>query len=200
MEALTPRQEQVLDFIRESVRLNGYPPTVREICVALDLSAPSTVQVHLANLERLGLIKRDPTKPRALELVRELRPPRPLPLVGRVAAGQPILAEDNVEEYVDVPAFLRRDDGDFVLRVRGDSMIGAGINDGDYIVVHPQQEVTRSEIAVVRIDGEEATAKHFSRDGRTIRLESENENYEPIVVNADRVDLVGKVVGVLRQL
>jgi len=200
VEGLTRRQEQVLEFIRESVRVNGYPPTVREICVGLDLSAPSTVHVHLANLERLGFIRRDPSKPRALELVQELRHPRPLPLVGQVAAGQPILAEDNVEEYVDVPSFLRRDDGDFVLRVRGDSMIGAGINDGDYLVVHPQREVGRREIAVVRIDGEEATAKHFIRDGQTVLLEPENENYETIIVNADRVELVGKVVGVLRQL
>jgi repressor LexA len=200
VESLTRRQEQVLEFIRESVRVNGYPPTVREICIGLDLSSPSTVHVHLANLERLGLLRRDPSKPRALELAQDLRPPRPLPLVGRVAAGQPILAEDNVEEYVDVPSFLRRDDGDFVLRVSGDSMIGAGINDGDYLVVHPQQEVARHEIAVVRVDGDEATAKHFARDGLTVRLEAENENYEPIVVDAGRVELVGKVVGVLRQL
>ncbi len=200
MEGLTRRQEQVLEFIRESVRVNGYPPTVREICVGLDLSSPSTVHAHLANLERLGYLKRDPSKPRALDLVQSLRPPRPLPLIGRVAAGQPIVAEDNIEDYVDVPAFLRRDDGDFVVRVRGDSMVGAGINDGDYLVVHPQQEVTRAEIAVVRIDGEEATAKHFTQDGPTVRLESENENYEPIVVDAGRVELVGKVVGVLRQL
>jgi repressor LexA len=200
VEGLTRRQEQVLEFIRESVRLNGYPPTVREICVGLDLSSPSTVHVHLANLERLGFLRRDPTKPRALDLTQELRPPRPLPLVGRVAAGQPILAEDNVEDYVDVPAFLRRDDGDFVLRVRGDSMIGAGIHSGDYIVVHPQQQVANGEISVVRVDGEEATTKRFYQDGRTVRLESENELYEPIIVNAGQVDLVGKVVGVLRQL
>jgi repressor LexA len=200
VEGLTRRQEQVLEFIRESVRLNGYPPTVREICVGLDLSAPATVHVHLANLEQLGYIRRDPSKPRALEVVQDLRPPRPLPLVGRVAAGQPITAEENIEDYVDVPAFLRRDDGDFVLRVRGESMLGAGINDGDYLVVHPQQEVSRHEIAVVRVDGDEATAKHFVRDGHIVRLEPENENYEPIIVNADRVELVGKVVGVLRQL
>jgi len=200
VEGLTPRQEQVLEFIRESVRVNGYPPTVREICVALELSAPSTVHVHLANLERLGLIKRDPTKPRALELVQELRPPRPLPLVGRVAAGQPILAEENVEDYVDVPAFLRRDDGDFVLRVRGDSMIDAGIRNGDYIVVHPQLQVANGEIVVARVDDDEATTKRFYQEGRTVRLVPENKDYEPIVVNADQVDLVGKVVGVLRQL
>jgi len=203
VEGLTPRQEQVLEFIRESVRVNGYPPTVREICAGLDLSSPSTVHAHLANLERLGLIKRDPTKPRALDVVQDLRPPRPLPLVGRVAAGAPILAEDNVEELVDVPGFLRRDDGDFVLRVRGDSMIGAGIFDADLIVVHPQPEARDGEIVVVRVAGlgdDEATAKRFYRDGAFVRLVAENDNYEPIIVSADQVELVGRVVGVLRQL
>jgi repressor LexA len=200
VEGLTPRQEQVLEFIRESVRVNGYPPTVREICAALELSSPSTVHAHLANLERLGLIKRDPTKPRALDVVRDLRPPRPLPLVGRVAAGSPILAEDNIEDLVDVPAFLRRDDGDFVLRVRGDSMIGAGIFDADLIVVHPQEQAQNGEIVVARVAEEEATTKRFYQEGSQIRLVAENENYEPIIVNADEVQLVGRVVGVLRQL
>jgi repressor LexA len=199
VEGLTPRQEQVLGFIRESVRANGYPPTVREICTALHLSSPSTVHAHLANLERLGLIKRDPTKPRALDVVRDLRPRRPLPLVGRVAAGQPILAEENIEEYVDVPAFLRRDDADFVLRVRGDSMVGAGIFNDDFIVVHQQHEVQNGEI-VVALVGDEATTKRFYSEGRTVRLQPENENHEPIIVNADEVELVGRVVGVLRQL
>ena len=199
MEGLTPRQEQVLEFIRESVRADGYPPTVREICTALDLSSPSTVHAHLANLERLGLIRRDPTKPRALDVVGDQRP-RPLPLVGRVAAGAPILAEENVEELVDVPGFLRRDDGDFVLRVRGDSMIGVGIFDADLIVVHPQDESANGEIVVVRVGDDEATTKRLYRDGRTVRLVSENDNYEPIIVNADDVELVGRVVGVLRQL
>ena len=199
MEGLTPRQEQVLEFIRESVRANGYPPTVREICTALHLSSPSTVHAHLANLERLGLIKRDPTKPRALDVVQDLRPRRPLPLVGRVAAGQPILAEENIEEYVDVPAFLRRDDDDFVLRVRGDSMVDAGIFNDDFIVVHQQDEVQNGEI-VVALVGEEATTKRFYREGRTVRLQPESENHEPIIVNADEVELVGRVVGVLRQL
>ncbi len=199
MEGLTPRQEQVLEFIRESVRANGYPPTVREICAALDLSAPSTVHAHLANLERLGLIKRDPTKPRALDLPRDLRPSRPLPLVGRVAAGLPILAEENIEELVEVPGFLRRDDDDFVLRVEGDSMADAGIFNGDFIVVHSQDQADNGEI-VVALVGDEATTKRFYREGRKVRLEPENELYEPIVVNADEVQLVGKVVGVLRRL
>lgn len=203
MEGLTSRQEEVLEFIRESVRVDGYPPTVREICRALDLSSPSTVHAHLDNLERLGRIRRDPSKPRALEVVGDERPPRPLPLVGRVAAGAPILAEDNVEEFIDVPGFLRREDGDFVLRVRGDSMVGAGILDRDLIVVHPQREVRDGEIVVARVSGigeDEATAKRFRRDGAVIRLEAENDNYEPIVVNADQVEVVGRVVGVLRQL
>jgi repressor LexA len=199
VEGLTPRQEQVLGFIRESVRVNGYPPTVREICAALDLSSPSTVHAHLANLERLGLIKRDPTKPRALDVARELRPPRPLPLVGRVAAGAPILAEENIEDLVDVPGFLRRDDDDFVLRVQGDSMTGAGIFNGDFIVVHPQEQAGNGEI-VVALVGDEATTKRLYREGRTVRLQPENDLYEPIIVAADEVQLVGKVVGVLRQL
>jgi len=199
VEGLTPRQQQVLEFIRESVRANGYPPTVREICAALDLSSPSTVHAHLANLERLGLIKRDPTKPRALDVVQDLRPRRPLPLVGRVAAGQPILAEENIEEYVDVPAFLRRDDDDFVLRVHGESMAGAGIFDGDFIVVHSQDEAQNGEI-VVALVGDEATTKRFYSEGRTVRLQPENDDFEPIIVNADEMDLVGRVVGVLRQL
>lgn len=202
MEGLTPRQEQVLEFIRESVRANGYPPTVREICAALDLSSPSTVHAHLANLERLGFIKRDPTKPRALDVVGESRP-RPLPLVGRVAAGAPIIAEDNIEELVDVPVFLRRDDDDFVLRVRGDSMIDAGIFSDDLIVVHPVTQPRDGEIIVARVSGigdDEATAKRIYRDGDTVKLVAANENYEPIVVNADQVEVVGRVVGVLRQL
>jgi len=199
VEGLTPRQQQVLEFIRESVRANGYPPTVREICAALNLSSPSTVHAHLANLERLGLIKRDPTKPRALDVVQDLRPRRPLPLVGRVAAGQPILAEENIEELIDVPAFLRRDDDDFVLRVQGDSMADAGIFNGDFIVVHSQDEAQNGEI-VVALVGDEATTKRFYNEGRTVRLQPENELYEPIIVNADEVELIGRVVGVLRQL
>ena len=199
MEGLTPRQEQVLEFIRESMRVDGYPPTVREICAGLHLSSPSTVHAHLANLERRGLIKRDPTKPRALDVVHDLRPQRPLPLVGQVAAGVPLLAEENVEELVDVPGYLRRDDDDFVLRIKGDSMVDAGILDGDLVVVHPQRHAENGEIVVALLQ-DEATTKRFFREGRTVRLQPENENYEPIIVNADDVELIGRVVGVLRQL
>ncbi len=199
MEGLTQRQEQVLEFIRESVRAQGYPPTVREICAKLDLSSPSTVHAHLANLERLGYLKRDPSKPRALDVVRELRPPRPLPLVGRVAAGAPILAEENIEELVEVPGFLRRDDDDFVLRVSGDSMADAGIFSGDFIVVHAQDDAANGDI-VVALVGDEATTKRFYREGGHIRLQPENDLYEPLVLEPGDVQLVGKVVGVLRQL
>jgi repressor LexA len=199
VEGLTARQEQVLEFIRASIRTNGYPPTVREICTGLHLSSPSTVHAHLANLERLGFIKRDPSKPRALDVVRDLRPAPPLPLVGQVAAGVPILAEENIEELIDVPGFLRRDDADFVLRVEGDSMADAGILSGDFIIVHSQEQAENGAI-VVALVGDEATTKRFYRQGATVRLQPENELYEPIVVNADEVQLVGTVVGVLRRL
>ena len=204
MEGLTPRQEQVLEFIRASVRANGYPPTVREICAALDLSSPSTVHAHLANLERLGLIKRDPTKPRALDVVGDVRPPRPLPLVGQRRRRRADHAPRRTSRSSSTcPGFLRRDDDDFVLRVRGDSMTGAGIFDADLIVVHPQPDARNGEIVVARVAGiadAEATTKRFFREGATVRLVAENENYEPIIVNADQVELVGRVVGVLRQL
>jgi repressor LexA len=196
---LTHRQQQVLDFIREATRRDGYPPTVREICTELDLSSPSTVHAHLANLERLGYLHRDPSKPRALELADGLRPPRPLPLVGRVAAGMPMLAEQNVEEYLDVPSVLRRGDDDFVLRVAGDSMAEAGILDGDFIVVHQQSAAENGEIVVALVE-DEATTKRFFKEGDRVRLQPENELYEPIVLAANDVTVVGKVVGVLRRL
>jgi repressor LexA len=199
VSALTARQQQVLEFIRQSVRTTGYPPTVREICAKLRLSAPSTVHAHLANLERLGYIRRDPSKPRALELVGERRLPQPLPLLGRVAAGMPILAEQNVEEYVDVPSLLRRGDDDFLLRVQGDSMTDAGILDGDFVVVHQQREAENGTIVVALVD-DEATTKRFFREGDRVRLQPENQSYPPIIVERGEVQIVGAVVGVLRKL
>ena len=197
MTGLTERQQQVLEYIREFGDRMGYPPTVREIGLGLRLSSPSTVHGHLANLERLGLIRRDPSKPRALEVVNAPRPVRPLPLVGRVAAGVPILAEQNIDEYVEVPSFLRLGDGDFVLRVEGDSMVGAGILDDDYIVVHSQATAENGAIVVALVD-DEATTKRFYRERGRIRLQPENDLYEPIFLKD--VQLVGKVVGVLRRL
>ena len=207
---LTRRQQEIWKFLTDYVDGHGYPPTVREIGEAVGLASPSTVHAHLANLERAGLIKRDPTKPRALELRREPRPApaRPadvhrLPLVGEVAAGGPLLAEDNVEEYVAVPEPLSGGGGEeFLLRVKGDSMVNAAILEGDLVVVRRQQTAEDGDI-VVALAGDdelldEATVKRFFRDGRRVRLQPENDALEPIY--ADHVQIVGKVTGVFRTL
>ena len=203
---LTERQRQILDFVTKYVDAHGYPPTVREIGEAVGLASPSTVHAHLANLERAGLIKRDPTKPRALELRREPKAVaadvHKLPLVGEVAAGGPLLAEDNVEGYLAVPEPLSRGGEEFLLRVKGDSMINAGILDGDIAVVERAQDAKNGDI-VVALAGDdettqEATLKRlFKEDGR-VRLQPENDALEPIY--AQHVELVGKVIGVFRQL
>ena len=203
---LTDRQQEIWDFLVEYVDLHGYPPTVREIGEAVGLASPSTVHAHLANLERAGLLRRDPTKPRALELTgRERAQSAPaaelekLPLVGQIAAGAPLLAEENVEDYVAVPETLR---GDFLLRVRGDSMIDAGILDGDIVVVRRQQDARNGDI-VVALAGDdetadEATVKTFYREQGRVRLQPENDALEPIY--ARHVQILGKVTGVFRSL
>jgi repressor LexA len=203
---LTERQRQILDFLTKYVDAHGYPPTVREIGEAVGLASPSTVHAHLANLERAGLLKRDPTKPRALELRREPKAVaadvHKLPLVGEVAAGGPLLAEDNVEGYLAVPEPLSRGGEEFLLRVKGDSMINAGILDGDIAVVERAQDAKSGDI-VVALAGDdettqEATLKRlFKEDGR-VRLQPENDALEPIY--AQHVELIGKVIGVFRQL
>ena len=209
---LTARQQEILQFLVQYVDDHGYPPTVREIGDAVGLASPSTVHAHLANLERVGLLRRDPTKPRALELVGRPRPaaqPAPsesdtslLPLVGRIAAGGPLLAEEAVEDRVAVPRLVGRD-ADFLLRVTGDSMIDAGILDGDLVVVRRQDDARDGEIVVALVgddeSADEATVKTFrrDRDGR-VRLQPENSALEPIY--ADHVQILGKVVGVLRSL
>jgi repressor LexA len=207
---LTERQRQILDFLTKYVDAHGYPPTVREIGEAVGLASPSTVHAHLANLERAGLLKRDPTKPRAIELRREPKAaPAPLadvhklPLVGEVAAGGPLLAEDNVEEYLGVPEPLSRGGEEFLLRVKGDSMINAGILDGDIAVVQKVQDARDGDIVIALVGedetAEEATMKRLFRekDGR-VRLQPENDALEPIY--AQHVQLIGKVIGVFRQL
>jgi repressor LexA len=204
---LTDRQRQIFDFLMKYVDEHGYPPTVREIGEAVGLASPSTVHAHLANLERAGLLKRDPTKPRAIELRREPKPlPTPdvhrLPLVGEVAAGGPLLAEDNIEEYLAVPEPLSRGGEEFLLRVKGDSMVNAGILDGDIVVVHRQQDANDGDI-VVALAGDddsatEATVKRLFRDNGRVRLQPENDALEPIY--AEHVELLGKVIGVFRQL
>ena len=207
---LTGRQQEIWDFIVAYVDRTGYPPTVREIGEAVGLASPSTVHAHLANLERAGLLRRDPTKPRALELIgrdkgaakgaetaaAEL--PK-LPLLGQIAAGGPLLADQNVEDEIAVPENLR---GDFLLRVKGDSMIEAGILEGDVVVVQRAQDARNGEI-VVALAGDdeaadEATVKRFFRENGRIRLQPENSALEPIY--AAHVQILGKVVGVFREL
>ena len=205
---LTGRQREIWSFLVEYVDRHGYPPTVREIGEAVGLASPSTVHAHLANLERAGLLRRDPTKPRALELVgpraaksaetvtAEL--PK-LPLLGQIAAGGPLLADQNVEDEIAVPENLR---GDFLLRVKGDSMIEAGILEGDVVVVRRAQDARNGEIVVALAgddeSADEATVKRFFRENGRIRLQPENSSLEPIY--AAHVEILGKVVGVFREL
>jgi len=203
---LTGRQQEIWDFLVDYVDRHGYPPTVREIGEAVGLASPSTVHAHLANLERAGLLKRDPTKPRALELVgREpaaaaatAELPK-LPLVGQIAAGGPLLAEDNIEEHVAVPEHLH---GDFLLRVKGESMINAGILDGDLLVVQRTQDARNGEIVVALAgddeSADEATVKRFFRDDGRVRLQPENDTMEPIY--ASHVQILGTVKAVFREL
>lgn len=200
---LTKRQQEIFDFIRRYSARYGYPPTVRDIGKAVGLASSSTVHAHLANLERIGLLRRDPSKPRALELldraaagVRGFVNPG-LPLVGQVAAGQPVLAEENIEEYVQTPSFAGGDAGEYLLRVRGDSMKNVGIFDGDVVVVH-SQDVARDGEIVVALVGEEATVKRFFQEEDHIRLQPENESMEPI--RSRDVRILGKVVGLMRSM
>jgi repressor LexA len=198
---LTKRQREIFDFIKRYSSEHGYPPTVRDIGKAIGLTSSSTVHAHLSNLEKLGLLRRDPTKPRALELLgeaaRKVVGPSGLPLVGRVAAGSPILAEENVEEYVEVPPIAGGDDGEYILRVRGDSMKNAGIIDGDFVVVQRQDTANNGEI-VVALVGDEATVKRYFRESDHVRLQPENEELEPI--RTREVAVLGRVVGVFRRV
>ena len=198
---LTKRQQEIFDFIKKYSAKHGYPPTVRDIGKAIGLGSPSTVHAHLHNLEKLGVLKRDPSKPRALELLREQArkavAPSGLPLVGRVAAGAPVLAEENIEEYVEVPPIAGGEDGEYVLRIAGDSMKDAGILDGDHVVVHRQETANNGEI-VVALVGEEATVKRYFRESDHIRLQPENEAMEPIRTREAAV--MGRVVGVFRRV
>jgi repressor LexA len=198
---LSKRQREIFEFIGRYLKQHGYPPTVREIGKAVGLHSSSTVHAHLAKLESRGLLKRDPTKPRAIELLveRARRAVRPagMPLVGTVAAGTPVLAEENIEDYLQVPAVIGGETGDFVLRIKGDSMVEAGILEGDYVVVRPSETARDGEIVVALI-GEEATVKRFYREKDHVRLQPENITMEPI--RSDEVSIVGKVVGVFRRV
>ena len=213
---LTDRQQQIWNYLVEYVDGHGYPPTVREIGEEVGLASPSTVHAHLANLERAGLLRRDPTKPRALELIGRERAVAledegsvaaqtapadavRLPLLGQIAAGAPLLADQNVEDYMTMPSSTK---GDFLLRVRGESMIDAGILDGDLVIVQRADDARNGEIVVALAgsdeSSDEATVKTFYREGQRIRLQPENDALEPIY--APHVQILGKVTGVFRSL
>jgi repressor LexA len=198
---LTKRQKEIFDYIRKYAAKYGYPPTVREIGKAVGLHSSSTVHAHLANLEKIGLLRRDPTKPRAIELLvgkaRKAIKPAGLPLVGEVAAGQPVLAEERIDDYLDVPDVIGGTGGDYILRVKGDSMKDAGILAGDYVVIRPSQTADDGEIVVAMIE-DEATVKRFFRESDGVRLEPENDAYQPI--KTTEAHLLGKVVGMFRKV
>ena len=207
---LSSRQQEILAYVNTHVDEHGYPPTVREIGQAVGLTSPSTVHAHLEKLAKAGLIRRDATKPRALEVIEggrsrrgavvELAPPSHstvLPLVGEVAAGSPVVAEDRVEDYLTVPDQLAPD-ADFVLTVKGDSMVNAGILDGDLVVVRKQTDARNGEIVVALVGEEDATVKRFFREGGRVRLQPENDALEPMF--PDEVQILGAVKAVLRRL
>jgi repressor LexA len=205
MENITTRQRRILDFIRETVQARGYPPTVREIGEAVGLTSSSSVHAQLANLERQGLLRRDATKPRAMEL-QGARRGRPnavsVPLVGRISAGAPVMADENVEEFLAIPADFAGEDEHFALRVSGESMIGAGILDGDLVVVRRTESADDGDIVVALLPGladDEATVKRFHRDGGRILLVPENPAMAPIEA-PDETRILGRVVAVLRKL
>ena len=205
---LTARQQQVLDCIETAMHDRGYPPSVREIGEAVGLTSPSTVHSHLASLQKMGYLVRDPSKPRAIEVrydpnsgaAMERRPVRHVPLVGDVAAGTDVLAQENVEEIYPLPSDLTGEGELFMLRVRGESMIEAGILDGDFIVARAQTTADKNDIVVAGIPGEEATVKTFTRSGAKVVLLPANPDYAPMEFDPEDVSIFGKVVTVLRKL
>jgi repressor LexA len=202
MDQITARQRRILDFIRRTIQERGYPPTVREIGEAVGLASSSSVHAQLANLERLGLVRRDATKPRAMELRGRPRAGGvTLPLVGRIAAGAPVMADENVEDYLVVPSGFAGQEGHFALRVSGDSMQGAGLLDGDLVVVRRQDTAAEGDIVAALVPGpaeDEATVKRFHRGDGKVFLMPENSAYEPLELTDGRV--LGKVVAILRKL
>lgn len=203
---LTNRQQQVLDYIRQIVAERGYPPSVREIGEAVGLNSPSSVHAHLNSLVEAGLVKRDPSKPRAIVVTDASdssaapsdRRMRDVPVLGRIAAGTPILAAEHVDEVMPLPTELVGEGPVFLLEVKGDSMIDAGIHEGDLVAIHKQPDANDGEIVAVLIDDEEATVKRLRRKDGKVYLHSENPAYEPMVFT-EGVELIGKVVSVLRR-
>jgi len=205
---LTARQRQILDVIESNMRERGFPPSVREIGEAVGLTSPSTVHSHLASLERMGYLRRDPSKPRAIEVrfdpnsgvAMERRPVRHIPLVGDVAAGTDVLAQENVEELLPMPVDFTGEGDLFMLRVRGDSMVDAGILDGDFVVARQQTVADNGDIVIAGIHGEEATVKTYQRKGGVVTLLPSNPRLQPMVFPADEVEVFGRVVTVMRRL
>ena len=206
-QVLTGKRRQILDFIADELRTRGYPPSVREIGEAVGLTSSSTVHAHLATLQRQGFLRRDPTKPRAIEVrydpssgaPLESRPVRHVPLVGDVAAGTDVLAHENIEELMPLPEDFTGTGQLFMLRVRGESMIEAGILDGDYVVVRVQPEAEKGDLVVAGIPGEEATVKRYSRKGSKVVLLPANPLFAPMELDPADVSIFGKVVTVLRR-
>lgn len=202
MSKMSERRRKILEYIKDEVDARGYPPSVREIGEAVGLKSSSTVHGHLLKLEELGYIRRDPSKPRAIEVLDDENAPRvrafDVPVLGRVTAGAPILAVENIEEYFPIPRDFVDHEDVFILRIKGDSMIEAGIFDGDYVLVSQQKSAANGEIIVALLDGEEATVKRFFHEGNRIRLQPENSTMEPIYSND--VDVLGKVIGVFRKI
>lgn len=204
---LSPRQQAILDYIKQEVKQKGYPPSVREIGEAVGLASSSTVHGHLARLEKKNLIRRDPTKPRAIEILEDEQETLPdptehtvmVPLIGKVTAGEPITAVENVEDYFPLPRrMVGPDDSIFLLSVHGDSMINSGIMDGDYVLVRQQQTASNKDIIVAMTPDNEATVKRFYKEKDHIRLQPENDNMEPIIL--PEVTILGKVIGLFRDL
>ncbi|MGE7836487.1 transcriptional repressor LexA [Viridibacillus arvi] len=205
MKKVSKRQEDILSFIKEEVRTKGYPPSVREIGEAVGLASSSTVHGHLARLESKGLIRRDPTKPRAIEILDQQDSTIAkqgvvhVPLVGKVTAGLPITAIENIEEYFPIPdSYGTTEDQIFMLEIMGESMIEAGILDGDYVIVKQQATASNGEIVVAMTEDNEATVKRFFKEECYFRLQPENSSMEPIIV--DQVSILGKVVGLYRNV
>ncbi|AOM83101.1 transcriptional repressor LexA [Salisediminibacterium beveridgei] len=204
MKKLSARQQSILDFIRSQVQAKGYPPSVREIGEAVGLASSSTVHGHLSRLEKKGFIRRDPTKPRAIELIQKDRngdqiistQSISIPVIGKVTAGSPITAIENVEEYLPMPASFVQDEEAFILEISGDSMIEAGIFNGDYVVVHPQSTANNGDIVVAMTEEDEATVKRFFKEKDHFRLQPENASLQPIIL--DSVQILGKIIGVFR--
>lgn len=201
-ESLSTRQKEIFEFIKEEILKKGYPPSVREIGKAVGLSSSSTVHAHLSQLEKKGYIRKDPTKPRAIEVLEDQeflysRDIAPVPLVGNVTAGQPILAEENITDYFPLPKDLVRENIVFMLEIEGESMINAGILDGDYVIVKQQSTALNGDIVVALMDNE-ATVKKFYQEGDFIRLQPENEFHEAILTR--EVKILGKVIGLFRKI